>query len=253
MDTRIPKFHWAFWILLAANSLSGQDVIRGTYAYTHGDNESLVEARETCKSLAVRDAIESYYLYVESSTQVENNQVKDDIVRSIAAGMVKNLRVTDQREEGRTVTMTVEADVDPAAVQALVAEKAGILKPAAESSSTGSADSSSGDFTVLLSKYENRLAQAENEFNGQRYDPASTRLHGLGSLLQQIQSRARGPFETRMAKLVSLRNSILVDFIRIEKNQAANRKLRERAAVRELRRNVQSLEAEITADRKSVV
>lgn len=100
--------------------LRGQDIIRGTYTYTWGDSESLVEARKTCKDLALREAIESYYIFILSSTEVENYQLKDDLIQTVAAGYARDISIIEQKEEGRTLTVTVEALVDPEEIQQLV-------------------------------------------------------------------------------------------------------------------------------------
>ena len=105
--------------MLTAGAVMAQDTIRGSYTYTYGDSESLVDARKTCKDLAVRDAIESYYLFVESSTEVENATLKEDIINTLSAGYLSNLNVVEQSEEGRTLSCTVEAGVDPEAVKDL--------------------------------------------------------------------------------------------------------------------------------------
>lgn len=106
---------------LSCAFLQAQDTIQGMYSYTYGDNESLVEARQTCKKLALRDAIESYYLFIESSTTVENAQVKEDLIEAIAAGYLSEVQVIEQNESGRTISMTVTATVQGDDVQKLVA------------------------------------------------------------------------------------------------------------------------------------
>ena len=90
--------------MMFITTVSSQDIIHGIYSYTYGDRESLVEARKICKTLAVQDAIESYYLYIESTTIVQNAVVQNDIVQSIAVACLKNLRIVDQKEGGRTIT-----------------------------------------------------------------------------------------------------------------------------------------------------
>ena len=109
-----------FFTCIICLSVHAQDKIRGTYSYTYGDNESLVEARQTCKDLALREAIESYAVFVESSTEVENFQTKEDIIESISAGYLQNLIIIDQTEEGRTISMTIEATVSPEEVQSII-------------------------------------------------------------------------------------------------------------------------------------
>ena len=134
-----------------------QDKIQGSYTYTYGDKESLVEARQTCKDLAVRDAIESYYVFVESSTDVENFQTKEDIIQSIAAGYLKDLNIVEQKEEGRTITMVVEATVMPDEVKELVQQLAIQDEPEKEKSGDVSMPQGEDRFPEALGFYHNQL------------------------------------------------------------------------------------------------
>ncbi len=214
----------------------GQDMIRGTYSYTYGDGESLVEARQTCRDLAVRSAIESYYLYVESSSTVENNVLKDDIVGSLAAGVLKNLKTVNQREEGKTVTLTVEAEVNPEEVKALVEKKLGEEKPtSADSTAEKSAPAASQDFAALLSRYENRAVSAEKEMEQNRYDQALAHLQGMDTLLASFPRQPNNRFQTLMINSLSLRHRILMDFARWDRARQGGRGIRERSAERSLR------------------
>jgi hypothetical protein len=236
-----------FGIFLCAVLAYGQDIIRGTYSYTYGDKESLVEAKQTCKSLAVKDAIESYYLYVESSTQVENSMLKDDIINFLAAGYLRNLRITDQKEEGRTVTMTVEAEVNPDEVKQLVekeiAEKPAQPEVAADTSEvTKRVRPQANDFAVLLSKYENRVESAERDFKQKRYDSVLSQLQDMETLLASYQNHANGPFEKLMIHSISLRNQIHIDFVRFKRNQEQNHPIRKRVANRDLKQKIRQLE-----------
>jgi hypothetical protein len=231
------------WVALAG----AQDVIRGTYSYTYGDKETLVEARQTCKNLAVRDAVESYYLYVESSSKVENSVLKNDMVGSLAAGCLRNLRVVDQKEEGRTVTLTVEAEVNPDEVKKLVEAKLA-EKPAAPADTTSSpAQPAAPDFTVFLSKYENRVGAAEKELDQNRPDQALNQLQETEAMLSSFPKREGDRFQTLMMNSLSLRHRLLVDFTRWNRVHSNGRALRERAAERSIRQTTRQLEQGLTA------
>jgi hypothetical protein len=236
----VPVSCLVAWVSVAF----GQDVIRGTYSYTYGDGESLVEARQTCRDLAVRDAIESYYLYVESSSRVENNMLKEDIVGSLAAGYLKNLTTTDQKEEGRTLTLTVEAEVNPEEVKSLVEKKLGEKPPpSAEPSSAKPIPAASQDFAVLLSKYENRAVSAEKQLDQNRYDQALAQLQDMDTLLASFPRQSNNRFQTLMMNSLSLRNRILIDFARWDRVRAGGRRIRERASERAIRMKLKQMEA----------
>lgn len=242
-----------FGIILAAATAVvayGQDVIRGTYSYTYGDGESLVEAKQTCKELAIKDAIESYYLFVESSTQVENSIMKEDMITSLAAGYLKNLKVTEQKEEGRTITTTVEAEVNAEDVKQLVekkiAEKSATPEAVKDTSKeTKPVQYRTDDFAVLLSKYENRVASAERDFEQKRYDGALSQLHDMETLLASYQNRVTNPFQTLMMQSISLRTRIYIDYVRFERNRAQGHRIRERAASRDIRQKIRELEDDL--------
>jgi hypothetical protein len=246
----MKKILWGILMTVAVIAC-GQDVVRGTYSYTYGDKESLVDAKQTCKNLAVKDAIESYYLYVESATQVENAVVKNDIIQSLAAGCLKNLKITDQKEEGRTLTMTVEAEVNPDEVKQLVenrrsayAEKIAEKPEAAADTSKATKPVQTGtdDFAVLLSKYENRMDSADRDFEQKRYDGVLSKLQEMEALLASYQNRANTPFQKLMIQSISLRNRIHIDYVRFERNRAEGHRIRERAAGRDIRQKVRDLE-----------
>ncbi len=251
----------------AAFPASGAELIRGTYTYTYGDRESLVDARQTCKELAVRDAVESYYLFLESVSTVENSVLRQDLIRSVAAGYVRNLRVTDQKEEGRTLTCTVEGEVNPEEVSGLIAARASADSSGAPALVSGGAvpdssvsagpaghepDSARGDaaqrFAALLSRYENRIVSAERDFGRARYDEVLEGLKETDALLSSFPEEERGGFQSEMIHSMTRSNRLATVFTRFEKNKATRSagrqpllRLEIRRAAEELERSVESL------------
>lgn len=102
-------------------------VIQGHYCYTYGDKESLKEARETARALAVRNAIESYETYVKSTTDVENFQLTNDLVQVLSASYLKDIRTIEHSEKGRTICDRIEANIEPAAFENAIREEIGKL------------------------------------------------------------------------------------------------------------------------------
>jgi hypothetical protein len=251
----------------AAFPASDAELIRGTYTYTYGDRESLVDARQTCKELAVRDAVESYYLFLESVSTVENSVLRQDLIRSVAAGYVRNLRVTDQKEEGRTLICTIEGEVNPEEVSGLIKERASADSPGtpalvsggavpASPASAGSAgcepDSARGDtalrFAALLSRYENRIVSAERDFGQARYDEVLDRLKETDTLLNAFPEGERGGFQSEMIRSMTLSNRLATSVAHFAKNKAVRTagrqplvRLEIRRAAEELERSVESL------------
>ncbi|MCK4727302.1 MAG: hypothetical protein KAT27_00115 [Desulfobacterales bacterium] len=108
-------------LLLLLPSISVADeIIKGRYCYTYGDNESLKEARELTRTLAVRDAIESYRVFIESTSTVKNFMLTNDLLQMISSGYLKNVEVLEHTEKGRTICETIQASISPKAVENLV-------------------------------------------------------------------------------------------------------------------------------------
>lgn len=94
-------------------SICFADKIQGHACYTYGDNESLVQAEQTVKMLAIRNAIESNTILIESTSQISNFQLTSDLIKSVAAGQVKELKITKFPQSGRTLCCMIEGVVDP--------------------------------------------------------------------------------------------------------------------------------------------
>lgn len=217
-------------LLVSASVVFGQDTIQATYSYTYGDSESLVEARQTCKDLALRLAIESYSIFVESSTEVENFQLKDDLVTSIAAGNLKNVQILEQNEEGRTITMTVQAEVVAEEVEEIVA---GLVASRAEESEPDAATSETDvqSFMTALAEYGRRSTKAESAWGQKQYQSAQAEFQALESLLETHRPTESQPFYHNLYQAWKLRTSIAQDLIRIEHLESQNKRLRARVNV----------------------
>jgi hypothetical protein len=99
-------------ILLPALSW-GADKIQGSACYTYGDNESLVQAEQMTKTLAIRNAIESYSTFIESTTQVTDFQLSNDLINTVSSGKVKRINVLKRLQSGRMLCYTIEGYVEP--------------------------------------------------------------------------------------------------------------------------------------------
>ncbi|MFA7332286.1 MAG: hypothetical protein WC326_14545 [Candidatus Delongbacteria bacterium] len=84
----------------------------GEYEYTYGDAESIMSAKQRCENLAIRAAIEQCAVFVSSTTNIENYQLKDDLVSTLAAALVKQKKVLEQRVDGRTIYYKVSIKLD---------------------------------------------------------------------------------------------------------------------------------------------
>ena len=226
--------------LLIATVISAQDVIWSTYSYTYGDSESLVEARETCRNLALREAIESYSVYVESSTEVENFQVSEDIIQTLAAGYLKDVNIIEQTEEGRTITMTVEATVQSDEVEALIVERS-MAEEEVDSFDEADDDPESRLF-FLLSEYETRMKSVEETFEQKKYDEALGQMQALQELLEQIHPDESSPVLWTIYQAYVTRSDIVYTLYRIALQEFQNNRVRVRVNIRILQEKARELE-----------
>ncbi len=82
--------------------------ISGEAQYTYGDSESIIEARETCYSMAVRNAIEGYKAFVASTSEVKDYQLIKDLIKTISSGCVEGLKIVEENISKRTIYIKVE-------------------------------------------------------------------------------------------------------------------------------------------------
>lgn len=104
---------------LSVNTIpaSAEEIIQGEYCYTYGDKESLMEAKQLTRTLAIRNAIESYRVYVNSTTHVNNFALTNDLIQTISSGYMKDIKVVSQSVEGRQVCEKLQATVSPRAIE----------------------------------------------------------------------------------------------------------------------------------------
>lgn len=112
MMKRFQIFQGLIIFVLFINVAWCADKISGSACYTYGDNESLVQAEQMAKTLAIRNAIESYSTFVESTTQVKDLQLSTDLINTVSVGQVKDIKVLKRLESGRKLCYTVEGFVE---------------------------------------------------------------------------------------------------------------------------------------------
>ena len=92
----------------------GVEVITGKGCYRFSDQESIAVAREIALSMAKRDALEGYAVFVNATATVDNYVLKNSIISSVSASVLNNMKITskkenlDKREVCRTISAVVE-------------------------------------------------------------------------------------------------------------------------------------------------
>ena len=100
---------------LLASQMAAAEVVTGNACYRYSDNESLTAAREIALSMAKRDALEGNSVFVESTSNVENMTLKNDLITNLTTGYLKNLKVLEETEDFglREICRTIQAEVEP--------------------------------------------------------------------------------------------------------------------------------------------
>ncbi|MBW1768899.1 MAG: AMIN domain-containing protein [Deltaproteobacteria bacterium] len=88
-----------------------QELIKGHYCYTYGHGESLEEARELTRTLAIRNAIETHIGFAEAFSASLDFKSTNDIIQIISSGYLMDIKVIDHAEEGKTICETIEAKI----------------------------------------------------------------------------------------------------------------------------------------------
>jgi len=92
----------------------GGEVITGKGCYRFSDQESIAVAREIALSMAKRDALEGYAVFVNATATVDNYVLKNSIISSVSASVLNNMKITSKKEnlEKREVCRTISAVVE---------------------------------------------------------------------------------------------------------------------------------------------
>ena len=107
----IPFFACVF----QAPLVIGGEIIKGKACYRFSDQESIAAARDIALAMAKREALEGYSVFVNATTTVENYTMKNNLITSITAANLNNLKITKKSENlaKREVCRAISAEVDP--------------------------------------------------------------------------------------------------------------------------------------------
>jgi len=119
--------------------LARAEPIPGRACYHYSDNESIIVARDIALSLAKRNALESYIVFVQSTGAVENFALKNDLITSLAGGFLHDLQVTEESEDPakREVCRAIRANVEPLEIKQQTIAQINIFKRERDKKPTG--------------------------------------------------------------------------------------------------------------------
>lgn len=90
--------------------------VEGDYSYTFGDSETLLEAKNICYSMAIREAIESHSTFITSTTTITHTAL-NDLIQTLSSGYLEEITIIEEKIDGRNVYYKVEAFVQPELVK----------------------------------------------------------------------------------------------------------------------------------------
>jgi len=91
--------------------------VEGQGCYAYGDDETPSQAKDKAMARAREQAVSSYRVWVESSSEVEDFQLKKDTIQSISAGMLHNVRTESIEKKGQEICISIKAQIDPNSVK----------------------------------------------------------------------------------------------------------------------------------------
>jgi hypothetical protein len=94
--------------------------IVGDYRYFYHDPVSSAEARNIAYTEAVRLAIDSSRIFIDTTRSVMDPQLLNHLKQVIASGYLKDLQVLEESEKGRTVRVKVRATINPQEIKTVL-------------------------------------------------------------------------------------------------------------------------------------
>ena len=115
-------FVLSIFFFLASAPLVGwagsSEEVNGRYCYTYGDEETPAQGKKKALAKARERAVENHQVFISSKTSIENFQLKEDLIQSVSAGMLKNVTIQEETEEGRILCVRIVAHIEPSLMQA---------------------------------------------------------------------------------------------------------------------------------------
>lgn len=100
------------------------ETVRGTGCYSYGDNETPAQAKRAAMTIAQEQAVRSHRVFVESTSTVRKFQLEDDLIQTMSAGMLEQIRVESEEKKGQEICLTVTAKLSPVSFEELIKQRA---------------------------------------------------------------------------------------------------------------------------------
>lgn len=107
----------------ATDSSQEKETVRASHCYRYGDDEAFTKARETAINIALKQAIRSHRVFIESSTRIKNFQLDDDIIATTSVAMLKGTTVEKEERKSQEVCVTVTASLNTNSAEELIRQR----------------------------------------------------------------------------------------------------------------------------------
>lgn len=95
----------------------------GQACYRYGDKETPVQAKEEAIALARKTAVENHRVFIDSKSAVKDFQLEKDLIEAVSIGVLTHVKILKEKEEDRTVCVTVTGLIDPTQTQKLIEQR----------------------------------------------------------------------------------------------------------------------------------
>ncbi len=102
---------------------SSREIVHGNACYAFGDEETPKMAKKKAEAFARERAVSGYQVWVESSSQVKDNELQEELIQTISAGMLHKVSIDQEEWKGREICMEISAEIDPQDVGMEVARR----------------------------------------------------------------------------------------------------------------------------------
>lgn len=109
-------------ISATAEGPGASEPVQGRYCYTMGDQETPARAKRAAEARAREQAVANHRVYVQSASTVKNFQLEDDLIQTVSAGLLSDVR-TAFEEKGREICASVTAQISPVKLDELIRQQ----------------------------------------------------------------------------------------------------------------------------------
>jgi len=92
---------------------TSREIVRGNACYAFGDDETPKMAKKKAEAFARERAVSGYRVWVESSSQVKDNELQEELIQTISAGMLHKVTIDHEEWKGREICIKISAEIDP--------------------------------------------------------------------------------------------------------------------------------------------